>query len=471
MVAMAARGNFVLGADPISEATPAPSPGGNQGAGSVTPQGAVKAPTANVAGEAALLANPPAGTPAPAIGGGGTASKPSGKQAQKFSLLDPKSWPFSLIPVPEIATDPNGGITTGVLPVMLFTNDQHQITNILAPDIYHNTNVGAGGHFRWLAYPSEDTQYYVIAGAAQNIAREVDLFYSTGRQHDRRWSFDLRFYYEKDPTERFFGIGNDTSQGGESNYTTKQIYGESKVGLNITPNLQLQWMERPKWVRIERGALSPQIPFIGVLYPTVKGLGGGTEMMNRLLLAYDNRDSPDIPHQGGLYRFFGGISDRRFISSSSYDQIGADAHNYLPIGTRVTLASHAYLQYTPAGIETPFWAMARLGGEDSLLTDQQTLRGYGAGRFVDNNVFVLNLEARTRVYEHNIFDTHGVVELAPFFEAGSVFHDFDDNPVHRLHPVGGVGFRGIAEPFVVGYVDVGFGGEGASLFSGVNYPF
>jgi hypothetical protein len=469
--------NFAIAADPIVETDPssAASPTAREGAGSVTPRGAIKAPTANVAGEAALIANPPPSSPAAASGAasasGGSGAKAAGKQAQKFSLLDPKSWPFSLIPIPEIATDPNGGTTVGVLPVFLFNNDQHQITDILAPDIYDNTNVGAGGHFRWLSYPSPDTQYYVIAGAAQNIARGVDVFYSTGRQHDRRWSLDLRFFYEKDPTERFFGIGNNTSESGQSNYTTKQVYGESKIGLNITPNLQLQWMERPKWVRIQRGALGPQIPFIGTLYPTVKGLQGGTEMMNRLMLAYDDRDSPDIPRKGGLYRLFAGISDRRFLSSSSYSQLGADARNYLPIGSRVTLASHAYLQYTPAGVETPFWAMARLGGEDSLLTDQQTLRGYGAGRFVDNNVFVFNLEARTRVYERNLFDTHGVVELAPFFEAGDVFHDFDDNPINHLHPVGGIGFRGIAEPFVVGYVDVGFGGEGSSIFSGVNYPF
>jgi hypothetical protein len=46
-----------------------------------------------------------------------------------------------------------------------------------------------------------------------------------------------------------------------------------------------------------------------------------------------------------------------------------------------------------------------------------------------------------------------------------------DNPIDRLHPVGGVGVRGIAEPFVVGYVDVGMGGEGPAVFSGINYPF
>jgi hypothetical protein len=47
----------------------------------------------------------------------------------------------------------------------------------------------------------------------------------------------------------------------------------------------------------------------------------------------------------------------------------------------------------------------------------------------------------------------------------------DENRLSGLHPVGGVGFRGIATPFVVGYVDIGYGSEGVAFFSGVNYPF
>jgi hypothetical protein len=35
----------------------------------------------------------------------------------------------------------------------------------------------------------------------------------------------------------------------------------------------------------------------------------------------------------------------------------------------------------------------------------------------------------------------------------------------------GVGFRGIARPFVVGYVDVGYGRDGPAVFTGLNYPF
>lgn len=44
-------------------------------------------------------------------------------------------------------------------------------------------------------------------------------------------------------------------------------------------------------------------------------------------------------------------------------------------------------------------------------------------------------------------------------------------PAAELHEVIGVGFRGVARPFVVGYVDVGYGNQGATVFSGIGYPF
>ena len=68
-----------------------------------------------------------------------------------FKIQDPNSWPF--IPVPEVATDPNGGVTYGVLPVWLFTDDKNEISSILAPDINSNSTLGPGGNFRYLAYP------------------------------------------------------------------------------------------------------------------------------------------------------------------------------------------------------------------------------------------------------------------------------------------------------------------------------
>jgi hemolysin activation/secretion protein len=125
----------------------------------------------------------------------------------------------------------------------------------------------------------------------------------------------------------------------------------------------------------------------------------------------------------------------------------------------------------PGGQQTPFWALSRLGGDRSELGGRQPLRGFGDSRFVDHNLFVVNVELRTRVFSLDLFGTQATLELAPFVELGRVFHALDASPFTHLHPVGGLGFRGLATPFVVGYVDVGYGSEGATVFSGIDYPF
>jgi len=385
-----------------------------------------------------------------------------------FKIQDPNSWPF--IPVPEVATDPNGGVTYGVLPVWLFTDNKNEITSILAPDINSNSTLGPGGNFRYLAYPSGDTNWYAEGGAQETIARNVDLDYQTGREHKKWWSFEGRFFFEKDPTERFYGEGNDSHFGNQTNYTTEQVYGEGFFGLNLSDKWQASLTERPRYVRIQEGGFT-SVPSIFKLFPNQKGINGGSEVLQQVMLQYDSRDSVDIPRSGTLGRLYYANADRRFGSSISYNRFGGELRQYLTVGERITFAGHLFTEYEPAGNEMPFWSQARLGGDDSILTDQEPLRGYGAGRYIDNNLFVMNLEMRTRVWDKDIMGTHGTLELAPFAEAGRVGHDMGYNPFEDLHPVGGIGFRGIAEPFVVGFVDIGWGGEGAAVFSGINYPF
>src|SRR6266436_6040843 len=385
-----------------------------------------------------------------------------------FKVKDPNSWPF--IPVPEVATDPNGGVTYGVLPVWLFTDDKNEITSILAPDINANSTLGPGGNFRYLAYPSSDTNWYAVAGAQETIARKVDLDYQTGRDRKKWWSFEGRFFFERDPTERFFGQGNHSHEGNQSNYTTEQLYGQAILAVNFSERLQFSMMERPRYVRIQEGGFT-SVPSIFTQFPHQKGLNGGSEVLSQWMIQYDSRDSVDIPRTGQLARLYYSVADRRFGSSISYNRFGGELREFYTVGKRITFAGHIFTEYEPAGNEMPFWSQARLGGQESLLTDQETLRGFGAGRYVDNNLFVMNAEMRTRVWEKKIFGTHGILELAPFAEAGRVSHRMGYDPFSDLHPVGGIGFRGIAEPFVVGFVDVGWGGEGAAVFSGINYPF
>lgn len=381
---------------------------------------------------------------------------------------NPSDWPF--IPLPEVTTDPNGDTTIGLLPVWLFTDDNNQIQQIFAPDLTYNPTLGIGGTLRFFSYPSDDTQWYIVAGGAEKIDRDIDFLYSTGRRRQDRWSFDGRVRYERDPTERFFGVGNSSEEGNETNFTAEQLFAEARLGFNVTPQFQLAVELRPRYINIQPGAFD-DIPFTESFFPQLKGLRSNYELRTRLILSYDTRDSVSIPRRGSWFALFGSMADRALLSSISYSAFGVEGRHYYPVGQGMTLAGHLAVRYMPVGKRTPFWALSRLGGDRSDLGERQLLRGYGDSRFVDNNLFVANLELRSRVFSLDLFRTRATLELAPFIEVGRVFQELDDNPFSNLHPVGGLGFRGIAEPFVVGYVDVGYGGEGIAVFSGIEYPF
>ena len=381
---------------------------------------------------------------------------------------DVRTWPF--IPLPAIATDPNGGTTVGFLPVWLFTDQHQQIQQIFAPDLTHNTTLGLGGTLRFFSYPSQDTEWYVLAGGAVEEQYDIDLRYATGLSRQDWWSFEGRLRFERDPTERFFGLGNSSDEQDETNYALEQVSAEARFGLNLSPTLQIALEVSPRSIRIRRGAFT-SLPFTGSQFPRIEGLGNNHELLTRLILSYDTRDSIKIPSRGSLLNVFGGLADRRLLSSVSYSLFGLEARHYQPLGSRFTLAGYVAARYMPVDRQVPFWALSRLGGDRSVVGQRYPLRGFGTARFVDRHLFVASLELRSRVFGLDIFRTQARLELAPFVDIGRVFSQLDANPFSNLHPVAGIGFRGIAEPFVVGYVDIGYGSEGVAVFTGIDYPF
>lgn len=387
-----------------------------------------------------------------------------------FKLTDPDTWPF--IPIPEVATDPNGGTTYGLLPVFLYHDKKSQrIRAIFAPDITNNTTLGVGGTFRYLAYPSEDTQWSVVGAIQQTKTRRVDLQYETGRTRSKWWSLETRFFFEHDPSMRFYGIGNESSSTHQTNYMIEQLYFQVLFGINLSKTWQIALVERPRYVRIKGGAFN-SLPFIGDLFPNVTGLGGGTEFLSEVVGSYDTRNSVDIPTSGTLARVWAGVADRSLGSSYSYSRFGLEVRHYFPFGERFNLATRGYVNVTPSGNEAPFWSISSLGGDhDAFFTMQETFRGYGTDRFVDNNLMVFNAELRTNIFTVDLFKTRATFQPAPFLAAGRVWHSLSDNPFCRFHLVGGMAFRAVIKPFVVGYVDVGSGGHGIAVFSGINYPF
>ncbi len=189
------------------------------------------------------------------------------------------------------------------------------------------------------------------------------------------------------------------------------------------------------------------------------------------MLTYDTRDSPVIPQSGARYLVYAGFVSRACDELGLLHLLGLQAQHYWALSSDVTLAWHAAARYMPSAAEAPFWALSSLGGDRSVTDEREPLRSAGADRYIDRNLFASGAELRTRVAGFEAFGTHVGLELAPFVDAGRVFANLGTNPLRHLHTAAGLGVRGVASPYVVGYVDVGTGDGRPAVFSGINYPF
>ncbi len=386
-----------------------------------------------------------------------------------FNWLDPASWPA--IPVPNISVDPTNGVTVGLIPTLLQHDSRGRIVRIVAPDIVHNDEFGWGGHMRILNFPSADRQWSVVAGVMQRVQSKLDAIYETGLLRTRRWSQSTELYYERSGTERFFGIGDETAYAAQSVYTGQTLRLQRRLGWNLTHAWQVAGTLIVQKVRVSAGQL-PGIVSITNRFPSVLGIGTTHEVLERVSVTYDTRNDITVPTHGADVVVYGGAASRNgALDGSLFTEAGVDGRFYWSPTRTLTIAAHCDLRYMPSLHEAPFWALSSIGGDRSVVGGPQTLRGFGAGRFYGRDAFVANLEFRQSVATLNALGTRLTLQVAPFYDTGRVFSRAATVPLDKLHNVLGVGFRGIAAPFIVGYVDVGYGSEGAAVFTGINYPF
>ena len=181
---------------------------------------------------------------------------------------------------------------------------------------------------------------------------------------------------------------------------------------------------------------------------------------------YDTRDDLTVPSRGVELVAYGGLASRDgILNDSMYSEVGGDGRGFWPVAQNTVLVAHMSLRYLPTTHNCPFWALSAIGGGDSEVGGDQPLRGYGAGRFYDRNSFSTSVELRHKVLSFDATSTFIDVEMTPFIDIGRVFARSGTFPLDNLHHVYGLGFRGIARPFVVGYVDIGYGSEGIAAFT------
>jgi hypothetical protein len=383
--------------------------------------------------------------------------------------FNPATAPF--IPVPEIGVDPNSGTTLGLIPTWIETDDNHEIRRIVAPDILYNPYFGLGVHGRVYGYTSGDEQWSVVAGIKQRVEREFDAEYQKGRERNQLWSINTSLIYDRSGTPRFYGIGNESPEIDETNYTSQTEEAQVQVGLNLTHAWQLQYTARLQDVDVLPGTLA-KIATLENRFGRILGVGTNKLFLDRVAVVYDTRNDLTVPSQGMELVAYAGLASREgLLNDSMYSETGGDGRAYWSVAQNTIVAAHMAIRYLPTSHGVPFWALSEIGGGDSVVGGEQPLRGFGEGRFYDRDSFSSSVELRRKVYSFDATSTFVDVEMTPFIDVGRVYGRTSTLPFDQLHHVYGVGFRGIARPFVVGYVDIGYGSEGVAAFTGLNYPF
>jgi outer membrane protein assembly factor BamA len=363
-------------------------------------------------------------------------------------------------------TDPNRGITIGVMPIWVLQGEKDdRIEQIHAPSLTYNKNFQVIPTYRYYYYPQEDATLIARASFSK-FEREALGEYEDGSIAGTDFDVFARLQYNVDAGQRFFGFGPDSSKLGESNY--REEYTQYNLGGGMPFSHGSPWRVRLskhyQSGRFTEGAL-PNLPNFAATYPGQMSLRFQQINENRVTLAYDTRDHGVTTGRGAFVQSFAEYSIKGYESQFDYSRYGLDARWFRPWASdkdKVFAIQAKYEQLL--GSPPPFWVMPRLGGKYSL-------RAYGNGRYVDRGMAAVNVEQRFKVLEQKTAGVTTEIQLAPFVGLGESFDNPNRAAARYARPVFGAAVRAVAKPQVVGSIDFGVGQEGLAVFMDINYSF
>ncbi len=374
------------------------------------------------------------------------------------------------VPLPVFSTNPNAGNEVGVLPVVVF-RERKRITNIFAPSYLYSELIGHEFKFRMRQFPSRTSLVHVDASWStegeldeQILVEELDI--ADGRLFAR-----AEAHYAQELAPRFFGFGNDTDDDDESTYTNRESGGFLQIGGYLPWDFEASYTAEVRNVAIRTGQID-DLPDIRDLHGDTSGLEDrNVEFSHRIDLVYDSRrdrkgeKNRKVPVSGAFVDVWYKVADEVFQSDFFYNQWGVDARIWLPLFDNRLVTVARVGAVVTEGRDIPFWARPSLGGKESL-------RGFGEGRFVEDDAIFFSLEERVTLFEATLMDTLTMYEVAAFIDGGRVFGEDDDFTLSGTKfAVGGAVRLIVPNSDLVTSIDVGFGNEGPAIFVTLDYPY
>lgn len=233
-----------------------------------------------------------------------------------------------------------------------------------------------------------------------------------------RWRINSEISYSKFPT-KFWGIGNDTPDSAEEDYTPSTLtlkgWPQKRIAEGWYAGFAAMLIDRGLSELQEGGQLeSGLVP--GAEDGQALGLGGS--------LTRDTRDNTVYPRRGGYHRLLVDLFGKVWIGDYGFGRYTLDLRGYFPVARTHVVALQA-LAVASSG-QPPFDQYPQLGGESLL-------RGYFQGRYRDRSLLAFQGEYRLPLFWR--------LGLAGFAGIGQVAPDFGGFGLDRFWVAGGAGLR------------------------------
>jgi outer membrane protein assembly factor BamA len=369
-----------------------------------------------------------------------------------------------VFPIPSASTSKNDGNDAGLIVPILITDPDGELKYLLAPMLIKNSIVGTRGTFNLFRYDTGGRQMQFIASLTEKIERKLVFNYTDPAFSEGRYFLNFGGSFFKNATSRFFGLGQTTVEGDQTNYTAREARANWRFGIYANEVTQIAVGQRVRQVSLQRGATD--LPFTGDVFPTVDGVQGETIIVgHRATFYYDTRNNLFSPTDGMAVTAYAELNQNvRNSDNPIYSRYELDIKKLFPSESkRAILVIRADLQAT-LGRQVPFFEQSSLGGQNNL-------RGYGVDRFIDKNLIAASIEERIHLARAKIAGVAADFEIAPFLDTGQVFNSFKAVSFKDYRMTPGIGFRGIVRPNVVGRIDYGFSKEGGAIFAGLDFPY
>ncbi len=366
--------------------------------------------------------------------------------------------------IPAVSSSKNDGNDTGGIVPILVLDPDGELKYLIAPMFIVNSIVGARGSVNVFWYGHGGRQLRFLGSFTQEIERKLSLRYEDPAFGQGRFAIKVEAEFFKNATVRFFGLGPDSSELDQTNYTDREIRANWQLGLHINQVTQIAIGQRYRDVRLQLGATD--LPFTLDRFPGIDGGGGASILGNRVTFLYDTRDNLTSPTDGTQIIAYA-ETNLNFEDQDKplYYRYRLEVKKLFPSPSkRMILVVRGDLQAT-FGEQVPFYERSSLGGQNNL-------RGFGVDRFIDKQLVAWNVEQRLHVLRTKIAGVVADFEVAPFVDMGRVFNTFPDLQLFdNFQVTPGVGFRGLVRPNIVGRVDYGYSREGGAVFAGLDFPF